>query len=176
MQDNNRYSVLPNSILASLRFIAQSEFENLGFSPCKVTLKTGRVYDRVYLVDHAKYKKTYGKYPEEGGQMRSILIEDVKSVKESPSRLPATMANFLYDHLDKNYRTFRVEFNDGSSQTYKFGHFFDFISYPEGMGQEDVWGAVPDFLQTASIPMKPPDLSWCLYQWPSNPRPNLTCN
>jgi len=64
----------------------------LKYYPCAVTLRNGTLLDRVYVVDFAPYIKMWGVTPEQDPHKASVPIEDVVTIGESLTRLPARVA------------------------------------------------------------------------------------
>ena len=91
-------------------------------------------------------------------------IEDVKSIDDSPHRLPARFATELYatgeSVMGKTF--FTVVFADGSSESYVTGNAVDFIRYPGGKGPADVVRVIPHE-GSANISQPWPQYCWCLY-------------
>jgi hypothetical protein len=109
--------------------IQPSVWESMKYFPCSAILKSGERLDRVYLVSQAYFVRYWGIYPEDAPGKLHVSIQDVVNVEESPSRLPATLANKLYraGESGMGYTVFTVVFRDGSRQAYVTGGAVDFI-------------------------------------------------
>jgi hypothetical protein len=68
--------------------------------------------DRVYLVSQAPWSKLWGAYPRSDSGESEVLVSDLVSVVESPSRLPSSFANELYQAGESGmgYTVFAVVF------------------------------------------------------------------
>jgi hypothetical protein len=93
---------------------------DLKYYPCLVRFSDGTEVDRVYVVSEAPYIKHWGVYPGQDRHKVEILVSDVASLTESPSRLPPQFANQLYKAGESGmgYTIFTVVFSDGSRQAY----------------------------------------------------------
>jgi hypothetical protein len=90
----------------------------------------------------------------------------VRSLKSSPSRLPAKFANQIYDAGESGmgYTIFTVEFEDGSRQAYSAGNAVDFVQYPSGQTESSVVGVVPHIGRGEPSMKSAPGYFWCLYE------------
>jgi hypothetical protein len=59
-------------------------------------MKDGTSLDRVYFVSQLPWVTLWGVYPSQDRGKHEVLVSDVVSVAESPSRLPAAFATELY--------------------------------------------------------------------------------
>jgi hypothetical protein len=159
-----RYPALPDHIREALNTIPPSGDEELWYYPCRVTLQDGSVRDTVYIEPEMPYLRFWGVYPEDDRGKRSIKIEDVVKVEDSPTRLPARFANQIYKRGESGmgYTIFTVVFSDGERQACVSGNAVDFIRYPHGKGPEDVTAVLPHEGRKAG-PVKGPEWYWCLY-------------
>jgi hypothetical protein len=158
----SRYPKLPDELNQLLHQIQPSRVEHINFYPCCVTLRSGTTMDYVYVQDEISYIKTWGVYPEEDHGKSSIKIEEVKSLTESPSRLPASFATELYKAGETRMggHEFTVEFSDGVTVFYVGGNAIDFIDYPPGKSQNDVVAVRNGGRGT---PQQRPRYFWCLH-------------
>src|SRR5262245_3155554 len=83
-------------LLEQLNKVTPSIEGAMRYHPCRVTLVDGRSVDRVYVVEAESYIRDWGVWPKEDSAKRFILIEDVASIEDSPTRLPAHLANKMY--------------------------------------------------------------------------------
>lgn len=94
MDKNKQFGLITPTLQKQLEAIVPScdpQFA-IKYFPCMVTLTNGTVLDRVCFVMEAHFKTVWCVNPK-----HSIRIEDVESLKESPTRLPACSANTLYE-------------------------------------------------------------------------------
>ena len=98
------------------------------YAPCRVTLASGVVVDRVYVVDVGPYSRKWGIDPTLDKGKRSIAVEHVVRIESSPSRLPASLANKLYaaGESGMGYTIFVVVMRDGSRLPFLTGGAVDF--------------------------------------------------
>jgi hypothetical protein len=160
----SRYPALPDHVREGLGSIIASGDEDLWYFPCRVTLRDGKVLDTVYIEPEMPYLRSWGVYPEDDRGKRSVKIEDVVKVEDSPTRLPARFANQVYDHGESGmgYTIFTVVFSDGQRQACVTGNAVDFIQYPNGKGPNDVATVLPhEGRNTQQVGA--PDWYWCLY-------------
>jgi len=158
------YGTMPSSLREPLNAVEPSVCGDLLYRPCSVTLKNGDVSDIVYVVSAGPYIKIWGVWPEDDRHKRSVCIEEVSAIDESPTRLPAHFANKLYKvgESGMGYTIFTVVYSDGTKQAYSAGNAIDFIRYPEGKGPSDVVDVLPHEGRNAD-PLRVPDYYWCLY-------------
>jgi len=159
-----RFPKLPEILQAEIDKIEPSHCGRLSYHPCRVTLLTGNSTDHVYVVAEKPYIALWGLYPEQDRGKFSVRIEDVVSIHESPSRLPAKFANQLYQMGESGmgYQIFTVAFSDGSEQAYLTGNAVDFIEFPQGKGPKDVVAVHPHTGRDLH-PLPAPKYYWCLY-------------
>ena len=159
-----RYPPLPEALKTQLAAIEPSKCEALNYYPCKVLLRTGVVMDRVYIVAEAPYISLWGVYPEQDRGKLWVRIEDIVSIAESPSRLPAQFANQLYKAGESGmgYQIFTVSFLDGTTRAYLTGNAVDFLEYPEGKGSKNVLGVLPHVGRDQN-PQPAVEYYWSLY-------------
>jgi hypothetical protein len=141
----------------------------LKYYPCLVTMKDGTSLDRVYLVSELLWIRLWGVYPSEDHGKSEVLVSDVDSIVESPSRLPAKFATQLYraGESGMGYMIFTVVFKGTipflrHRKAYMTGNAVDFIEYPVGKGPNDVL-AVLAHVGPRVRKEGPPKYYWCLY-------------
>lgn len=176
-----RYPPLPSDLKEQLRAITPSVYHarfrspttredfNLSYYPCLVTLKNGSALDRVYLASEIPWIKLWGRYPNEDRGKYEVLISDVAWVVKSPSRLPASFANELYETGESGmgHTVFTVVFKGvipwlRSRRAFVTGSAVDFIQYPRGRTPKDVVAVLPH-VGKRSISNCVPKYYWCLY-------------
>ena len=160
----SRYPLLPDHIREALASITPTRGGSLSYYPCRVSLKDGSTLNTVYIEPEKPYLRCWGVYQENDRGKWSVRIEDVLSVEDSPTRLPAQFANEVYDAGESGmgFTIFTVEFADGRTQAYATGNAVDFIRYPTGCGPEDVVAVKPHQGRNAN-PVSAPQWFWCLY-------------
>src|SRR5687767_7604316 len=128
------------SLYEQLLQVEPSRDWDIEYRPCLVTLKDGQKIDCVYIVPEHPYIKIWGVFPEDDSGKESVLIGDVSEIEESPSRLPAKIANKIYDAGESGmgYCVFTLVFNDSSTQAYITGNAIDFFPLPEGKSAKDI--------------------------------------
>jgi hypothetical protein len=159
-----RYAQLPDHIHEALQHITPTDGGDIMYYPCRVTLRSGLVLNTVYIEPEKPYLRVWGIYPEDDRAKRSVRIEEVLKVEDSPTRLPARFANEIYRNGESGmgYTIFTVVFSDGERQAYSTGNAVDFIRYPEGRSPEDVIAVEPHEGRRAN-PVQSPEWYWCLY-------------
>lgn len=132
-------------------------------------MKDGTLLDRVYLVSQAPWIKVWGVYPNQDLGKSEVLVEDILSIAESPSRLPASFANDLYraGESGMGYIVFTVVFRRTipflrRRKSYVTGNAVDFIDYPLGKGPKDVVSVLPHVGRRVWNKASP-RYCWCLY-------------
>jgi hypothetical protein len=118
--------------------------------------------DRVYVVSEVTYIKNWGVYPGQDRNKTEILVSNVASLAESPSRLPPQFANELYKAGESGmgYTIFTIVFSDGSRQAYLTGNAVDFLEYPEGKGPQNVTALLPHEGRNDGERKNAPNYSW----------------
>lgn len=161
----SRYKRLPKNLQQQLERIEPSVDRDIRYYPCLVTLADGRIVDRVYVTAEAPYFRYWGVFPEDDAGKHSVPIENVRSISESPSRLPARFANQLYAEGESGmgYFAFGLAFKDGSECHYLLGNAIDFVSYPSGKGPNDIDRVVAHAGRELEHAEEPP-YYWCLYE------------
>jgi hypothetical protein len=116
------------------------------------------------LAEGAQHSKKWGVPIEELRRLYWLSINDVIHVAESPSRLPAEMANQIYRHGETvmGYTIFTVVFGDQSKQAYVAGNAVDFIQYLTGKTPRDVVGVIPR-AGREQFPLRTPRHTWSLF-------------
>jgi hypothetical protein len=155
---------LPDKLRDDLSAILPSQCGDLAYWPCAARMKDGTVLVCVYVVLEGPYIRQWGVYPQQDRRKSYISVVDVDALAESPSRLPARLANKLYEAGESGmgYTIFTVVFADGSRQAYGTGNAIDFVGYPEGKGQGDVLDVLPHEGRNAE-PASCPEYYWCLF-------------
>lgn len=142
--------------------ITPSKDSVLKYYPCQVELKDGTVLDNVYIADYDSYISSYSVLP---GDDQLILIEDVIVIHDSPNRLPAKLANKLYNAGESGmgYCVFRLLYDTGDTFDVLTGNAVDFVPSPEDLSVNHIVDVLPhegsrqDYTEGLSY-------SWCLYK------------
>lgn len=161
------YSPLLPHVGEALKTIEPSRDGEIVYYPCRAVLKSGEVFDAVYIVAEKLYVKHFGLYPENLPGKQWIRMEDIAEVQESPTRLPAKFANEIYRKGESRmgYTKFTVVFADGLRRTWDSanGSAIDFIHYPLGKGPRDVVAVIPHEARIDDLGVRSPEWYWCLY-------------
>lgn len=158
---SGRYPALTDELARQLSDVQPSDGL---YHPCKVTLHDGTVKDCVYIAAASPWYQLWGVWPEEDAGKHSVDVRAVKSIEDSPSRLPVNFANKLYQEGETGmgYTIFTVRFRDGSSIAVLTGNAVDFVDYPEGQSPETVSDVLPH--AGRDDPKRPvPEYYWCLF-------------
>jgi hypothetical protein len=159
---------LPRHLAEKLRNITPSEDGKMRYYPCRVTLRTGEVVERVYLAARGSYMETWGVAPEEDPGKHAIALTDVLDLEESADRLPAPFANVLYraGESGMGYCLFTVVFENGSRQVYVAGNAVDFVPVPKGQSFKSIAAVLPHEGPSDVSRLDGLDYAWCLFEDP----------
>ncbi len=159
-----KYSPLPKALSRQLRRVTPSHNGSVEYRPCAVVLRTGESLPRVYIVEESAYLEHWRVLPGEDSGRRAVCIESVKSVSESPYRLPASLANEVYRSGESGmgYYVFQVLFRNGVRQSYLTGGAVDFIDSPPGCVVADAVAVFPH-AGRQDAREQTMDYYWCLY-------------
>jgi hypothetical protein len=104
-----------------------------------VTLRSGDVLDRVYIVERAAFRRMWGETEV------TVFVADIERIEDSPFRLPAQWANALYQAGESGmgYTLFTARLRDGSTLPFVVGNAVDFPNWPAGTGPADVVDVQP---------------------------------
>lgn len=141
------------------------------YAPCEVTLTTGEVKDCVYLVERESYLRMWGVAPGDDPGKRSVEIEDVVAIRESPSRLRADLANRLYEAGESGmgYMIFTMVMRDGTRLPFVTGNAVDFPAWPPGSSAAQAVDVLPHVGRDVFRDRGPSqyersaEYAWCLY-------------
>ena len=159
------YPPLQEALRAQLQLVRPSHDRWLSYRPCSVVCRDGSHLDCVYLVDAPSYIRMWGVWPEDDSGKEAVRVEDVLELSESPFRLPAELANQVYQAGESGmgYCRFSVQFRGGAQQTYLTGNAVDFITAPPGLATGDAVSVTPhggtnqDYVPGLKY-------AWCLFQ------------
>lgn len=171
------YPQLNAELVDQLRAVPPSQDGGLEYRPCAVTLDDGQEEMAVYVVPHAAYIRQWGVLPEDDPGKRNVPLARVRSIRDSPYRLPSRLANELYSAGESGmgYTVFTVEFANGFRRAYVTGNAVDFIDPPPGMHVHDACRVFPHQgrEQAHQVAIQ---YAWCIYEGagPDNNRMQLT--
>ena len=136
----------------------------MNYRPCKVRLKNGQLLDRVYVADYESYLMTWGVMPKDDPGKKSILIEDVEEILESPYRMPADFASRLYEYGESGmgYVIFTIKFDNGQIVNAVTGNAVDFPPFPDGLTTKNIVDIIPGGQRKNTI--QGPDYFWCVFK------------
>jgi hypothetical protein len=157
-------SALSATLAAQLALVPKSHQGQLEYAPCLVRLRSGEVLPRVNVVEAAAFLAWWGDDPK-----RTFLdVAEVASIEESPFRLPAALADVVYEAGESGmgYCNFTVRFRDGRSLPFLTGNAVDFPDWPTDVDPREAVAVEPHVgrasvggTSTGSAPFV-----WCLYQ------------
>ena len=164
------YPTLSPGLADELAAVEPSHDGRLEYRPCRVTLRDGRVLDRVYVVEADEYFRLWGVWPENDRAKRSLALDDVAHIESSPVRLPACCADKVYvaGESGMGYMVFVVVLNDGRHLPFLTGNAVDFPALPEGVGTSDVADVLPHegrerLTDATRADQRGAAYYWCLY-------------
>lgn len=140
-----KYPPLSDEQRAQLERVPASFDGVCEYRPCRVTLTSGETRDYVYVVDAERYIRIWGVWPSDDDAKESVSMADVVGIEDSPRRLPAVLANKIYEAGESGmgYVVFTVVLNDGRRLPYVTGNAVDFPSLPPGVTTDDVADVLP---------------------------------
>jgi tRNA nucleotidyltransferase (CCA-adding enzyme) len=132
---------LPPRLKSQLDAVEPSHHGSVAYAPCRVTLRSGEVLDRVILAESTSAQALWGADPAEGAPS----VTEIAAIESSPSRLPARFANGLYEAGESGmgYAIFTVVMRDGTRLPFLTGSMVDFPNWPEGVHPLDVIDVLP---------------------------------
>lgn len=153
-----------NSLREQWENIPRSRCGDVEYSPCSVILKDGKQIDNVYILPAQDYIKAWGVWPEDDSNKSHIDINQVIKIKESPNRLPVSIANKIYQvgESGMGYHIYTLIFRDGLKQTYLTGNAADFVILPEGKTMHDIVDVLPHEGRKEENKKTCPKYYWCL--------------
>jgi hypothetical protein len=161
--------VIRQDLLAQVEAVPPSTDGRLLYRPCQVTLRDGRMLDRVYVQEAWVWKGSWGVWPEDDRGKASVSIDDVTAIADSPSRLPPALATRLLEagETGMGYTKFTLVLRDGRRINTVTGNAVDFPGLPTGMVGADVIDVVPgEHVGTSETSMADQPYWWCLYTLP----------
>lgn len=126
----------------------------------------------MYAVEANGYLRMWGVDPSDDPAKRSVAVDQVVKIEDSPYRLPAPLADKLYraGESGMGYVIFTVVMNDGRRLPFVTGNAVDFPAWPADVNPQDAVEVLPHqgrevFRDRAPGPNEgSADYSWCLYQ------------
>ena len=163
MRDRH-YGPLSAKLWAELQQVSSSTDGPLEYRPCRVQLKDGTWLDRVFVVPKKPYKLMWGVWPEDDSGKRHVPISKVVAIKDSPSRLPVSIANEIYRGGESCMGgvLFALQFSDGSVEHFGCGNAVDFINYPPGKSAKDIIKVMLHH-HAGERPHWGPEYAWCIF-------------
>lgn len=125
--------------------ITPSQDSNISYYPCQVQLKDGSMLSNVYLVEATSYLQTWGVIPDADKGKQSVRIEDVVAIYESPNRLPAHLANKIYEGGESGmgYCIFKIVYDNHSTLDILTGNAVDFVPSATGLSTKNIKDVLP---------------------------------
>lgn len=132
------------------------------YRPCRVRLATGEWREYVYVAEETAYIRVWGVWPEDDPGKSSILISEVDEINESERRIPAHLANKMYDGGESAMGGcfFVLVLADGTRIPCAGGNAIDFA--PAGVDPASIVDLIPHAGRDEQ-PWRTPGYSWCLY-------------
>lgn len=160
--------IISSDLLEQLRRVAPSTDGMMEYRPCLVRLKDSRELDRVYVVEEDAYLSVWGVYPEDDHGKSSVNLNDVASIEDSPTRLPAAIANRIYEAGESGmgYCTFHLVLRDGRALSCVTGNAVDFVNLPPGVTSDVIVDVRHERVDTRYQYCPAADYHWCLYRLP----------
>ncbi len=166
---------ISKDLFAQLQQVEPATDGIVEYRPCAVKTTDGRLLERVYVVEATAYKNGWGVWPWDDKGKTWVRIEDVASISESPHRLPAKLANRLYEAGESGmgYTIFTVVLNDGRRLPYVTGNAVDFPNWPPGVTAAMVRDVKPHAGREHFRDRPPAEFeasapyAWCLFKLPA---------
>ncbi len=138
--------------------VQPTEHDGRVMRPCSLMLKDGRRIDRVICIEEAKA------FHEDDW----IHPAEIQSLAESPYRLPARLAEKLYDFGESGpgFYLFTIELTNGDSFVCTTGPIADFPPLPRGVTCSDIADVRPhtgDPRNIRTAGRRSADFSFCYY-------------
>lgn len=128
-------------------------------------MKDGTERDWVYVAEAYPWFKTWGVWPDDDSGKQSVSLEDVASLRESPTRLPPDVADQIYEAGESGmgYCLFTLRFRDGSEHAFGTGNAVDFPVFPNGHSPDDIVSVAPHGGRNATSRFEMRPYLWCHY-------------
>jgi hypothetical protein len=151
-------------LFEKLKRVPPSREWDMLYYPCRVVLRDGRVFDRVFVQPREPYLTQWGNLPFEDRHKGWIAISEIVDLEESPVRLPPHLADKIYGkgETGMGYTIFRVDYRGGKSRDVVTGSAVDFIPLAEGETSADVVGVHAEIGRIQDAELAPP-YYWSIY-------------
>jgi len=139
--------------------------QGLEYRPCLVTLDDATERDFVYVCAAGPWFDHWGVDPEDDSGKRSVPIDCVVKIRESPSRLPALLANTMYRAGESAMGGcfFKLVLADGRTLAFETGNAVDFLDWPSGVEPKDFVDLVPHAGRLEQEHISEAPYAWCLF-------------
>jgi hypothetical protein len=144
---------------------------SIEYYPCKLILRDGRVIDHAYVTEASSHINVWGLWPLEDSQKKSVSLDEVAQIGESPYRIPAHLANKMYavGESGMGYCIFTLIFSDGRRLPCAKGGAVDFPKLPPGITKDMIVDLIPHEGREALAaqwhdPNSIVEYYWCLYR------------
>ena len=110
------------------------------YRPCEVEMSDGSINSYVYVADSVSYFPEWGVDPEDYPGKSSVSVEDIASIKESPYRLPPSIATEVLHRPGGMEKTggFYLRLKGDRYLHCNTGDAVDFLEWPEGVTPSQV--------------------------------------
>jgi hypothetical protein len=142
-------------------------YSGLTFHPSGAVLENGRRCDAVIFLrlwpDEADWAQSMA------AAGRCLQPEEVVGVYPSPTRIPAVLADRLYEvgAATRHEYAFGLQMKDGERFSVRCTQVVDFVSLPDPYTPAQIRDVLPDQSNDPEIPSAP--FHWCFYIWPRLP-------
>ena len=135
-----QFPLITKPLAAELKAIEPSIHKQAKLYPCLATLTDGRQLDGVYMIDATTFLKL------DDPNSRTVLpLSRVAHIEESPTRLPAKLANKIYRSGESamGYYLFTLVFEDGSHLPCRTSDSVDFVDLPRSFAGRKIVNVLP---------------------------------
>lgn len=155
---------IPAALFQKLNRITPSRDRDMQYYPCRVTVRDGRVFDRVYVQPLEPYLGRWGILPFDDHHKGWISISEIVDLEESPLRLPPHLAEKVYKRGETGmgYSMFRLDFRRGKSRAVVTGNAVDFVPLPAGLMGADVVRVQTEIDRNSETDLAP-QYYWSIY-------------
>lgn len=159
-------SVLSSTLKQSLLAVEPSRSCGVEYRPCVVTLDDGTQRDFVYLCEAQSWFAQWGVDPEDDRGKDFVALEHVVEIAESPSRLPARLAEKMYQAGESAMDgcIFQLLLRDGRVLTCETGSAVDFLAWPRDIAPSDAVDLIPHAGRHDPERVRAAPFAWCLYE------------
>lgn len=120
----------------------------------------------MYLVEARGYFSKWGVAPWNDSWKRHVPVERIRGLRDSPTRLPPTIANESYKHGEDGmgHCVFELVLADGRVLACQTGNAIDFVSLPDGVTSDQIVGVRPGLGRGREPNCRERRYAWSLYQ------------